>query len=65
MLLYYTNDMPGRIEQNNLLYFTLKRLVPDADVTMVLLEGEHCNGSTNANPDGTFDYVEQVVEFLK
>lgn len=65
LLLYYTNDMPGRIEQNNLLYFTLKRLVPNADVQMVLLEGEHCQGSTKANPDGTFDYVEQVVKFLE
>ncbi len=64
LLLHYENDMPGRTEQNNLLYFTLKRLVPDADVQMVQLPGGHCNGSVKANPDGTFDYVEQVVKFL-
>lgn len=65
LLMYYTNDMPGRIEQNQLLYFTLKRLVPNADVQLVVLEGGHCAGSTESNANGGFDYVDQVVEFLK
>jgi acetyl esterase/lipase len=40
---YYSNDMICRPEENRLFYASLKRFLPDADVTIKELEGTHCS----------------------
>ena len=58
LMLYYTDDLPGRHEQNQLFYQSYKRLCPEQKLTMKVLEGGHCNGSENRNKNGAYDYVD-------
>ena len=64
LMLYYTDDLPGRHEQNQLFYQSYKRVCPEQKLTMVKLEGGHCNGSENRNKDGNYDYVEQFKKMF-
>lgn len=64
LMIYYTNDMPCRPEQNRLFYKSIKRFCPEQNVQIVELPGEHCNGSSNRNEDGTFDFNRVLLEFV-
>lgn len=65
LLIYYTNDMPCRPEQNHLLYKSMKRLCPEQNIEIVELPGPHCFGSTRRNERGTYDYCEELLEFIR
>lgn len=64
-LIYYTNDILCRPEQNRLFYQCVKRLCPGADVRIKELPGGHCNGGINRNERGTFDYIDVLLEFIQ
>ncbi len=40
---YYTNDMICRPEENKLFYASLKRFLPNSDVTITEFDGTHCS----------------------
>ena len=60
LLIYYTRDIPCRPEENELFYVSVKRFLPDADITKVQLEGEHCSGK-DREADGE-SRTEKLVE---
>ena len=64
LLIFYTNDIPCRPEENELFYVSVKRFLPDADITKVQLEGEHCSGK-NPEPDGETRTEKLVEQFVK
>lgn len=64
LLLYYENDMPCRAEQNQLLFKTLKQLVPAQRVEAKLCPGGHCQGSS-VMVDGEYPYLVQVMDYMK
>lgn len=65
LMIYYTDDMPCRPEQTHLMYKSMKRIIPDQDLTLVELPGAHCHGTTTANPDGTYDFANTAIAWLK
>lgn len=65
LMIYYTDDMPCRPEQNRLFYKSVKRIRPDQRVEIVELPGGHCNGSSNRNENGLFDFNQAVLTFIK
>lgn len=64
LLIYYTDDMPCRPEQNRLFYASIRRLCPEMNVQLVELPGKHTNGSVHRNEKGTFDFNDALLVFL-
>ena len=64
LMLYYKDDMPVRPEQNKMMYKSLKRFLPDADIRLEELDGTHCSGSSEKEPDGSFRYVTSLLKFI-
>ena len=64
LMIYYSEDIPCRPEENRLFYTNIKRLCPDKNVKLVELSGNHCNGSTNRNEKGNFDFNDALVKFI-
>ena len=64
LLIYYTEDMPCRPEQNKLFYKSVKRLCPDQRIVLKELPGTHINGSINRNQTGTFDFNDALLKFM-
>ncbi|MBR2043420.1 MAG: alpha/beta hydrolase [Clostridia bacterium] len=63
LMFYYSKDMVCRPEENKLFYASLKRFLPDSDVTLTELEGTHCsadfpdqNGDRRIEPY-LFDFI--------
>lgn len=65
LLIYYTEDVVCRPEQNRLLYQSLRKLCPDLDVRISELPGKHTNGSEHRNEKGTFDFNDTLLAFIK
>lgn len=65
LLIYYTNDVKCRPEQNRLLYASLCKLCPELKVEIAELPGKHTNGSQYRNEQGTFDYNNTVLDFIR
>ena len=65
LIIYYSNDMYCRAEQNELFYKSILRFCPNNNIKMVTLEGDHCNGSINKNEQGSYDFNNTVLEFIK
>lgn len=65
LIIYYTDDMYCRPEQNCLFYKSIKRFCPKQHIEIVELVGMHCQGSTERNGKGTFDYCDALLGFLK
>lgn len=64
LLIYYTKDIPCRPEENELFYVSVKRFLPDADITKVQLEGYHCSGK-DREPNGETRTERLVDAFAK
>ena len=64
LLLWYTEDMPCRPEQNKLFLKALQRFFPDRDIRGKELPGGHCHGSVEKNEKGTYDYADAALEFI-
>ena len=64
LLIYYTNDMLNRKEQNLMLYNLIKHYNKDIDVTHLELKGGHVDGSCKLNSDNEYPYVKELVKWL-
>ena len=64
LLLWYTEDMPCRPEQNKLFLKSLQRFFPDRNIRAKELPGGHCHGSVEKNGKGTYDYADAALEFI-
>ena len=65
LIIYYENDMPCRPEQNLLMYKSLKRFQPEAQVEIAALPGGHCAGSSRVDETGEFPYMRALLKFVK
>ena len=64
LLIYYSQDVVCRPEQNKLLYQSLHKLCPELNVQITELPGKHTYGSEHRNERGTFDFNDTVLAFL-
>ena len=64
LLIYYTDDIPCRPEQNLLFYKSIRKVCPEINVAIKELPGEHTNGSIRRNIQGTFDYCDALLDFI-
>lgn len=64
LLIYYSQDVVCRPEENRLLYQSLRKLCPQLNVQIKELPGKHTFGSEHRNEAGTFDFNDAVLEFL-
>ena len=55
--------MPNRLEQNKLLYSTVKNFNKDLDIELHILKGNHCHGSCVLNENNEYDLVELIDEW--
>ena len=65
LLITYENDLPNRLEQNQLLLKTIKTFNKDIDVELKILQGEHCHGSGQLDEDNEYGVVKLVKEWMK
>ena len=65
LFILYTNDMPNRYEQNQLMIKAVKNFNPSLQLDYILLEGSHCVGSSIKDNDGLCPYVKKTIEWLE
>ena len=65
LLIYYDQDLPMRKEQNLLFYETLKHFNPHLDVDVIELHGTHCQGTSVPEKDGSYRFVNIVLDWIK
>ena len=65
LLLYYDNDLPMRKEQNLLFFETLKHFKPESDVEIMELHGTHCEGTCRPEEDGSYRFVQIILDWVK
>ena len=65
LLLAYEQDLPNRIEQNQLLVSTVKNFNSDADIELRILKGYHCHGSSELDSDGEYEAIKIIKEWTK
>ena len=65
LLIAYQNDLPNRVEQNQLLLSTIKNFNKDADIEFKLLKGNHCHGSSELDEDEEYEVVKLMKEWSK
>ena len=65
LLIYYSNDMLNRKEQNIMLYNSLKNYNKDIDVSIVELQGQHCDGSCKKDIDDEYPYIKVFQKWMK
>ena len=63
LLIYYSNDMLNRKEQNIMLYNLVKFYHPEADIAKVELQGSHCEGSCKLNENGEYPYINELIKW--
>ena len=64
LLITYEDDLPSRVEQNELLASSIKFFKQKFDVHFEILDGKHCAGSNVLNEDGEFDVVNLIKEWI-
>ena len=65
LLTAYENDLPSRVEQNQLLVSAVKNFNKSADIEFKVLKGSHCHGSCVLDDDGEFELVKVIKEWVK
>ena len=65
LFILYTDDMPNRYEQNQLMIKAVKNFNPSLQLDQILLEGTHCAGSSIKDNDGLYPYVKKTIEWLE
>ncbi len=65
LLIYYSNDMLNRKEQNLMLFNLIKYYNPSIDITALELEGNHVEGSTKLDKDNEYPYVKEIMKWIK
>lgn len=64
LLVTYENDLPNRVEQNELLLSTVLNFNKSLDIKHQILEGNHCAGSTELNEDDEYEMVNIIKEWI-
>ena len=64
LLVTYEDDLPSRVEQNELLVSSIRFFKQKFDVHHEVLDGKHCAGSAVLNEDGEFDMVNLIKEWI-
>ena len=65
LILFYDNDMPCRAEQNMLFIKAVENFCHGVDLEYKQLKGAHCHGSSERDSDGEYQYVKEVLRWLK
>ena len=65
LIIYYTDDMPCRPEQNRLFYKSIRRFCPEQQIDIVELPGTHCHGAIERNETVTFDYCDTLLNYIR
>ena len=65
LLVSYKEDIANRLEQNKLLFSSLKNFNPNLDVELVVLDGGHCYGSCFLDKDNEYPLAKTIKEFSK
>ena len=65
LFILYTNDLPNRYEQNKLLISSVKFYNNDAQLDELLLDGNHCEGSSHVDETNDFPFVYQVINWIR
>ena len=63
LLIAYTHDIPCRLSQNKLLYDTIKLFNKDANINLLVLEGNHCENSTTLYRNKS-SYAKLLLDFI-
>ena len=61
----YEEDLPNRLEQNKLLYSSIKTFNKEADVVLKVLKGYHCRGSSELDEDEEYEVIKVIKEWAK
>ena len=64
LLVYYSNDMLNRKEQNIMFYNLVKHYNKSADIEHIELPGEHVVGSCHKDEDGEYPFVKVILGWL-
>lgn len=64
LLIYYSNDMVCRAEQNRLFHRAITHFFPEAKIPMVELPGGHCAGRFKKE-NGEYDLINTIMDFVK
>jgi hypothetical protein len=65
LLMTYENDLPNRLEQNKLLYSSIKSFNEKADVELHVLKGYHCHGSSEVDSDNEYETIKVIKKWAK
>lgn len=65
LLISYTHDLENRLEQNKLLLSSIKSFNKDLNVKLEVLEGYHCQGSSELDKDGEYPVIKLINEWMK
>ncbi len=65
LLMVYEQDLPNRIEQNELLLSTVKNFNEKADIVLKVLKGSHCHGSCEFYEDDEYETIKVIKEWAK
>lgn len=64
LLIYYSNDMLNRKEQNIMLYNLVMFYNSDADITALELKGGHVEGSCKKDEDDEYPYIKELIKWM-
>ena len=65
LLIWYSDDMLCRKEQNILLLKSIKFYNPEADIDSIELEGGHCSGCYTKDEDGKYTFVKVIDNWIR
>ena len=65
LLMVYENDLPNRLEQNQLLVSSIKNYNDKANIVLKVLKGYHCHGSSELDDDGEYETIKIIKEWVK
>ena len=65
LLMVYENDLPNRLEQNQLLVSAIKSYNDKANIVLKVLKGYHCHGSSELDKDGEYETIKVIKEWVK
>ena len=65
LLMVYEQDLPNRLEQNQLLVSTIKSYNDKANIVLKILKGYHCHGSSELDSDGEYETIKVIKKWVK
>jgi len=65
LLITYTHDLENRLEQNKLLMSTIKTFNKGNNVTLEILDGYHCQGSSEMDKDKQYPVIKCIKKWME